>query len=212
MTANQRSVRSQCLLFAGYGGLVFIAGFVTLGFLARPYHPLRDSISALELTQLGAWQQLNFVLFGVLLCLFAWGLRRELKRDWGARSIPLFQGLAGAAVIGDGFFLHPVPHMICDLIAFNASVCVLFLFAWRVRRDVRWRGWATGSVLTALGMMTCLFLFGMLDHIGGPAGLMEKLATAVRTLWSVALASRLLSGASLGPASDANLRAERAVR
>ncbi|HET8635550.1 MAG TPA: hypothetical protein VFL96_01740, partial [Acidobacteriaceae bacterium] len=51
-------------------------------------------------------------------------------------------------------------------------------------------------------MMGFLFSFGMLNHLGGPAGLMEKMATVVRTLWSVALASRLLSGATLAPVSD----------
>ncbi len=113
-----------------------------------------------------------------------------------------FQGLAGVAVVGDGLLLRPVPHMICDLIAFNSTLCVLFTFAWRVRHDQRWRGWPTGSVLTAVAMMVCLFLFGLLDHLHGPAGLMEKLATAVRTLWSVVLVSRLVSGASLAPDGD----------
>ncbi|MGH9563879.1 MAG: hypothetical protein ACRD3S_20690, partial [Terracidiphilus sp.] len=58
------------------------------------------------------------------------------------------------------------------------------------------------SILAAIAMMTFLFLFVMLNHLGGPAGLIEKLATAVRTLWSVALVTRLLSGASLAPVDD----------
>jgi hypothetical membrane protein len=203
MSRSKSQSRSNPLLLTGFGGLLFIAVFTTLGFLADPYHPLRDSISALEVTQLGQMQRASFVLFGVLLCLFAWALRRELQSGWGAQAIPFFQGLAGIAVIGDGLFLWPTePHMVCALIAFNADLCVLFIFAWRVRHDVRWRGWSIGSLLGAVLMMAFLFSFGMLNHFGGPAGLMEKLATVVRTIWSVMLASRLLSGASLAPVSN----------
>jgi hypothetical membrane protein len=203
MSRSEPQSPSAPLLLTGFGGLLFIAVFTALGFLSHPYHPLRDSISALEVTQFGQIQRASFILFGVLLCLFAWALQRELRSGWEARAIPVFQGLAGIAVIGDGVFLWPTqPHMLCALIAFNADLCVLFLFAWRVRHDIRWRGWPTGSLLSAAAMMAFLFSFGMLNHFGGPAGLMEKLATGVRTIWSVALASRLLAGVRLAPAGD----------
>jgi len=201
---NEPRPRSIPLLLTGYGGILFIAVVATLSYLAHPYRPLQDSISALEITQLGWAQQVNFILFGVLLCLFALALRRELKSGWGAQAIPFFQALAGIAVIGDGLFLWPTgPHTLCAFIAFNAGLCVLLIFAWRVRHDTRWSHWATGSILAAVAMMTFLLCFGLLNHRGGPAGLMEKLATAIRTIWSVALVSHLLSGASLAPVGDA---------
>lgn len=201
---TELQARSIPLLLTGYGGLLFIAVFTTLGYVAHPYHALKDAISTLEVTQYGPVQQANFVLFGVLLCLFAWALRRELQSGWGALAIPLFQIVAGLGVIGDGFFLWPTAlHMVCALIAFNAALCVLFCFAWRVRHDIRWRGWATFSSLTAVATMAFLFCFGMMNNVGGPAGLMEKMATVVRTVWSVALVTRLLSGVSLAPAGDA---------
>jgi hypothetical protein len=190
--------RATTLLLAmGYGGVLFILTFVLLGFLAPGYNSLRDSISALELTPLHLAQQINFFLFGVLLALFSLGLHREMQAGFGATLIPIFQFLAGLGVIGDAIFLQPAPHMACDILAFNASLCVLFLFAWRHRRDPRWRGWSTFSVATAIAMMALLFGFGMADHLGGPAGLIEKLATSVRTLWSVLLVTRLLAGSSL---------------
>lgn len=204
MSRSEPQARSIPLLLTGCCGLLFIAVFITLGYLAHPYHALKDTISALEVTQFGPIQQANFILFGILLCLFAWALRRELQSGWGALAIPSFQLLAGVGAMGDGFFLWPTPlHMVCALIAFNAGLCVLFCFAWRVRHDARWRGWAAFSSLTALATMAFLFCFGMLNHIGGPAGLMEKMATVVRTVWSVALIMRLLSGVSLAPAGDA---------
>ena len=190
------------LLLAGCGGVLFIATFVVLGFLTPGYNSFRDTISALEFTPFKLAQQINFLVFGVLLCMFAVGLRRELQQGFGAVLIPLIQFFAGLGVIGDAVFVRPVPHLACDLVAFNASLCVLFLFAWRFRRDPRWRGWAAYSIVTAAVMMTLLLGFGMANHLGGPAGLMEKLATTVRTTWSVLLVARLLAGARLAFAPD----------
>jgi hypothetical protein len=190
------------LLVAGCGGVLFIATYIVLGFLTPGYNSLRDTISALELTPFQLAQQINFLVFGVLLCMFALGLRREMQQGFGSVVIPLIQFINGVAVIGDGVFIRPVPHLVCDLLAFNAALCVLFLFGWRFRRDPRWRGWTAYSILTAIAMMALLFGFGMANHFGGPAGLMEKLATVVRTTWSVLLVARLLAGSCLALPPD----------
>lgn len=198
--SRARGTGASLLLLSGLGGLLFISTFVALGFAVPGYSQLRDTISALEQTTLGPAQQANFFFFGVLQFVFAVALGRELESGFGARLIPFCQGLAGAGVIGDAIFLVAAPHLACDLVAFNASMCMLLLFAWRVRKDARWHGWATYSVATVLAMMALLFAFGWMNAHGGPAGLMEKLATTVRTLWSVALVARLFSGAELAPA------------
>jgi hypothetical protein len=187
------------MLLGGFGGIPFIATFVALGLMTPGYDSSRDTISALELTSSCLGQQINFFVFGLLICLFALGLRRELQRGFGATLIPVFQFLAGLGVMGDAIFIRPAPHLACDLLAFNSGLCVLFLFTWRFRGDRRWRGWSWYSIFTAVAMMTLLFGFGMALHFGGPAGLLEKLATCARTLWSVLLVLRLLAGARLAP-------------
>jgi hypothetical protein len=48
-------------------------------------------------------------------------------------------------------------------------------------------------------MMAFLTAFGFANHLGGPAGAMEKLATSTRTLWSVVLTVKLLGGTRLEP-------------
>jgi hypothetical protein len=87
--------------------------------------------------------------------------------------------------------------LVCDLIAFNSSLLVLFLFAWRFSGNSRWKGWTAYSILTALLMMAFLTAFGVANHLGGPAGAYEKLATLARPSWSVLLVGRLYSGRSL---------------
>ena len=124
-------------------------------------------------------------------------------KNWGhgrcALLIPLFQLLSGVGVIGDAVFIHPPHHLVCDLVAFNSSLLVLFSFAWCFRRDVRWKGWSRYSIVTAILMMGQLTAFGFVNQHAGPAGAMEKLAAATRTLWSVLLAAKLLAGARLDP-------------
>ncbi len=196
---TNRTRSTTLLLFGGFGGVLFIATFVGLGFVTPGYSLMRDTISALELNPFGMAQQANFFVFGVLICMFAVGLRREMQEGFGAVLIPFFQFLGGLGVIGDALFIHDGPHLACDLVAFNSSLCVLFLFAWRFRRDPRWRGWTAYCILTAVAMMALLFGFGMANHLGGPAGLLEKLATTLRAVWSVLLVTRLLGGATMGP-------------
>ena len=195
-----RARATTLLLCGGFGGILFVVTFVVLGLITPGYSLLRDTISALELTPLGMAQQANFFVFGILICMFAVGLWREMQEGFGVVLIPVFQFLGGLGVIGDALFIHDGPHLACDLVAFNSSLCVLFLFAWRFRRDPRWSGWSTYSILTAVAMMALLFGFGMANHLGGPAGLLEKLAATVRTVWSALLVTRLLGGAMLAPA------------
>jgi len=192
-----RSVLQKFLLAAGFGGVLFIAAFLVLGMLAPGYNSVRDTISAIELTTLGAAQRANFLLFGLLLCAFAASLRRELAGGRSAFLIPFFQALGGIGVIGDAIFIHNPLHLACDLVAFNSALLVLFLFAWRFRREPDWSGWMAYSIVTAIAMMAFLTAFGFASHLGGPAGLMEKLASCTRTLWSALFAARLLAGKSL---------------
>jgi len=142
-------------------------------------------------------QRANFFVFGLLLCAFALGMRNELGQGRGSVLIPSFQALAGFGVIGDAIFIYNPLHLACDLLTFNSALVFLFLFAWRFCREPRWKGWAAYSIVTALLMMAFLTAFGFANHHGGPAGLMEKLASCTRTLWSALFVARLLGGDQL---------------
>lgn len=198
MTAERRSLTQSLLLSAGFAGAFFVLTFIILGKLAPHYDFFRDPISALlGPTGVGSAQRANFIVFGLLLCLFAIGLRRELLPGGaGATVIPVFQFLSGVGVVGAGVFIQAPLHLVCDLIAFNSALAVLFAFGWRFRRAVNWRWWSTYSVSTAALMMTLLAAFGFFTSTSGPAGAAEKVATTIRALWSVLLTAKLLRGAT----------------
>jgi len=192
-----RSKTQTALLAAGFGGILFVLTFLVLGVMVPGYDALRETISALEFTALGSAQRINFLVFGLLLMTFGVALRRELGTGRGSVLIPTFQCLSGVGVAGDAIFIHEPLHMVCDLIAFNSALLVLFLFARRFSGDSQWKGWTTYSILTALLMMAFLTAFGVANHLGGPAGAFEKLATLMRTSWSVLLVEKLYSGRRL---------------
>ena len=197
ITDTNRSKVQTALLAAGFGGILFVMTFLVLGAMAPGYNALRETISALEFTTLGFAQRINFFIFGFMLLLFALALRRELGAGRGAVLIPVFQCLSGVGVAAAGIFIHEPLHLVCDLIAFNSALLVLFWFAWRFSVDPRWKGWMAYSILTALLMIAFLTAFGVANHLGGPAGVFEKLASLTRTSWSVLLVWNLYSGRRL---------------
>ena len=196
-TRTHRSKAQTALLAGGLGGVLFVLTFLLLGALAPGYDALRETISALEFTSLGFAQRINFLVFGLMLMAFSLALRRELCAGRGAVLIPIFQFLSGVGVAGDAIFIHEPMHLVCDLIAFNSALLVLFLFAWRFSGDSRWEGWTAYSILTALLIMAFLTAFGVANHLGGPAGAFEKLASLTRTSWSALLVGKLYSGRRL---------------
>jgi hypothetical protein len=180
------------LASGGAAGIIFISVFLVLGAVAPGYRFAHDTISSVELTAVGLGQQANFIVFGVMLGCFALGLRRELKKGRGVLLIPLLQWVSACAVIGDGLYIHNPLHMACDLVAFNATLALLFAFAWRFWSDPMWKGWSAYSIATALLMMGFLMAFGISNGHGGPAGAFEKFAVMTRTTWSALLVGRLL--------------------
>jgi hypothetical protein len=194
---NKKPLSQVILLSFGFAGLLFMAVYFLLGFSAPGFNTLRDTISSLELVKNGWLQQLNFIIYGILLGFFNIGLVKELKSGLNAILIVLFQVFISIGLIGDGIFIHEPLHTMCDLITFNSALIVLFLFAWRFYKGSNWRGWTAYSILTALLMMALLAAFGIANKNHGLSGLYERLVVLPRALWTILFTVRLLKGRSL---------------
>jgi hypothetical protein len=193
------------------GSLLFTGTYVIEGITRPGYDAWQQAISALSLGPGGWVQQANFVLFGVLTFLSAFGWHQLLKPGAGSIWFPLFQSLTGLGLIVDGFFsqdpapgyppgaaltaptLHGVLHVLFAFVTILALAGSCFVLARRFAAEPRWRGWATYSVMT--GLLTILFitLFGVENaHVGPIAGLFERLSGGVHSLWSCLLLVLLL--------------------
>jgi hypothetical membrane protein len=197
-TGAQRPLLVTLLLSSGIvGSSLFTVFYMVEASLAPGFNSMQQAISDLELVKNGWLQSANFVMLGVFMAMFAIGLYLELKRGILAIILPVFQGLVASGLILSGLFIHDPFHTIASMIAFISLVIGFFLFAWLFYNDNRWKGWAIYSIVSAILMMTLLAMFGISKSSGGPAGLYERLAVAVRSLWSLLFTVKVMCGARL---------------
>lgn len=175
--------------------VLFVGAFLAQGAVRPGYAPLRDTISALMNGDAGWGQRLNFAVFGILVIGFAAGLRIALVPGIGAIWVPRLKALEGLCLMAAGIFPDPV-HTAVTVGSFTLALITYVILARRFWTGGRRGGWVAYSIATGLLSVTCLALFGALGagHGPGPAGLFEKLATAVNGLYTLILALTLLLG------------------
>src|SRR6516164_10917709 len=105
LASGALSVWAWLLLAAGTaGGLVFTGVYLAEGATRAGYRALAQPISALSLGPGGWVQQLNFIVFGVLVCASAAGWRAALAPGRGALGFPVLRVAAGVGLVMDGLF------------------------------------------------------------------------------------------------------------
>lgn len=185
----------------------------------RPgYSAWQQAISALSLGPGGWVQQVNFVVFGAITIWVAVASRKLLKGGVGATWYPILRGLEGLALILDGFFsqdpvpgyppggaipstptLHAAIHQIFAFVSITAIAVGFFILARRFTREPGWRGWATYSLITGIMTIVLISIFGALSGQHSEiAGLFERLATSLGTVWGLIFYTRLWLGAGFG--------------
>ena len=200
---SSRSVAQTLLLSCGIlASVLFTATYLIEGALHPGYDLMRQTISSLELVSNGWTQQVNFIVYGLLLGVFAVGIRKELFGGFGATVFPILQVLIALGLIISGIFVFEPLHTTGDYITFLSAVIGLFVIARRFAQERHWGiGWAVYSIGSALLMMGFLAAFGIALGHGGPAGLFERLAGLVRSIWTILFVGRLLIEARLSPQS-----------
>ncbi|WP_433060610.1 DUF998 domain-containing protein [Dactylosporangium sp. CS-033363] len=200
---------SRVRLAAGIAGPVLFSVATVVQAAVRPhYDPVRHLISDLALTSQGWPQTANFVVTGILVVVFATGLRRTIRdgpaSTWGPRWI----ALTGLAFVAAGLFTtdpgpdyppgatpatswHGILHQIAGPLVFVGLTVTAFVYARRVAR-----GWAIAAgVLTALCFLVTDVLVA-LAYSGtwrtAPAGLFESAALYIGLAWLVTLAIHTL--------------------
>ena len=159
-----QSLATKLLLACGaIGPLLFIAVFLIEGTTRSDYNPLRYPISSLSIGNLGWIQAANFLMVGLFLFAFAFGLRRVLRASRGVGVFwgPLLFGLAGLGLFCAGIFttdpiygyppsaplvlaqysVHGHFHDIFSLLLFIALPAACFVFCRRFA-TLGERGWA----------------------------------------------------------------------
>jgi uncharacterized protein DUF998 len=204
------SVRSWLLLAAGTtGGVLFTGAYLAEGATRAGYRALALPISALSLGPGGWVQQLNFIVFGLLVCMSAAGWRALLAPGRGAVAFPVLHVAAGLGLVMAGLFsqdpsggyppdaqagaptVHGQVHTLFATVTIVALAAGCFVLARRFAAEPAWRGWAMPTAAAGIATLVFIAAFGAAGAHGGLAGLWERAAGGANTLLSLAVLARL---------------------
>jgi len=191
------------------GGVAFTGVYLAEGATRAGYRALAQPISALSLGPGGSMQQLNFVIFGVLVCLSAPGWRAVLAPGRGALAFPVLRVIAGVGLVMDGLFaqdpsggyppgaragvatLHGQVHTLFAMITITALASGCFVLAARFAVEPGWRRWAVFAAAAGVSTIVFITAFGAAGGHGGLAGLWERAAGGATSVLTVAVLFRL---------------------
>ena len=206
---------TRWLLACGVIGPVFFSATYLIEGAFRPsYDPLVQEISALSLTDLGWIQILNFIVSGILILLFAIGLKKVLKLGRGATLGPLLVAIAGLSLVVAGIFVtdpqlgYPPgtppgpltrPVSLHGLIHNLAGLCFAFIglpgacvvLALRFAREPPRKAWSIYSGASSILIWVSSIGFQYASLTGGYGGLVQRVDGSIGFAWIALLAVSL---------------------
>lgn len=203
-TPRRPPSRPSRLLLAGLiAGPLFTVAYVAQSALRDDgYSAVRDPVSSLAIGPHGWAQIANFLVCGVLVLLFAVGLRRSLRSGPGALALPILVGIWGVGLLGAGVFVtdpvggpvtwHGQLHDLAFSLPGFAALTVAMLtagIAFARRRSGRFALYSalSGVAFAALFVLATAGFSGA-DSWAATAGLWQRLCVSVGWLWLALLA------------------------
>ena len=152
-TTNFLIDRRKLAAWAGMiGPVLFIAIFTLEGWLRPGYNPLGMFVSELSLGPRGWVQIVNFIVFGVLLLVFTWGVADEFQDGKMSRAGLILLAIIGISFLVSGPFVmdpgttipnliswHGRLHSIFGALVFSLSPASCFVFFHCFRKNPKWR-------------------------------------------------------------------------
>jgi len=200
-------VKTKVLLICGaIAGPLFTLAWIVEGATRPNYNPLRHPISSLSIGDAGWMQATTFIVTGLLMLAFAFGLRRIPQIRAGSTWGPLLIGVMGMGLLGAGLFvtdpMNGYPPGTPDLLLqyslpgrlhrlFSAlfflglpSACFVFarLFAKRGKRR-----WSVYSVVTGIAFLVMFIVtsagFSQVEGLVNYAGLFQRITLTIGWVW-----------------------------
>ena len=193
------------------GPILFTVGFVVQGFLRTDlrfgYNPAAQQISDLTAGPFGWVQQGDFVVFGLLLIVFAVGLQLGIRRAWPWAVGPALVAWNGVELVIAGLFplredaaghiFDPLGvHGVNGTVFFLCIGVVLGVLSRQLARDERWRDRSAYTLASGVVVFVLVLLNGFLaERTQAPLhpwlGLVQRAILAVWFPCLIVLALRL---------------------
>jgi hypothetical protein len=208
--------KTSLLLLGGpLGCALAILVFLTLGFTRANYSSLKHPVSSLALDHLGWIESLSFILSGILVFIFSFGLDRTLREVKGGRWTASFLSAVGIGLIGAGIFktdpIYGYPmdepllleqttltgklHELLSVFVFIGLPVAAFRFTLQFA-EMGERGWANYSLFSGIAVLAFLLLaeigFQQIPYLVEFAGLFQRLSIIAGCTWLTLLAFYIL--------------------
>ena len=188
--------------------IIFIIILIIASLLRPDYSHLTNFVS--ELGAVGApyaiIQRINFVLTGILIVAFTFGLHRGIGDGKGSIIGPLLVAIFGLSAVMSGIFstdtIQPgsfsdIMHSMSSAIGSVAAIIAFFTISERLEKDILWKPYRSFSIVIAIvAIIGSVVGVGILGAIGIP-GLGQRLFLAVLFLWIEVMAIRLFQISSI---------------
>jgi hypothetical membrane protein len=209
-------VKTKMLLLCGaIAGPLFTLAWIVEGATRANYNPLRHPISSLSIGDTGWMQATTFIVTGLLMLAFAFGLRRIPQIRAGSTWGPLLIGVMGIGLLGAGLFVtdpmngyppgtselllqYSLPgrlHRLFSALFFLGLPSACFVFA---RLFAKWgkRRWSIYSVVTGIAFLVMFIVtsagFSQVEGLANYAGLFQRITLTIGWVWLTLLAIFLL--------------------
>ena len=188
------------------GPVLFVAVVLVQSLLHPDYSQVALPISALAAWPGGWVQNVNFVVFGLLMIAYAIGLHLGMRPGRAGMIGPALLVLSGVGLIVAGFspwrevdgdFIVPVGHRLGAVLSFLGAGSGLIAISRRMAGDPRWRSVATyalasGIAIVVLFVATFTLVVPPDAPLQGWGGLVQRVTIAVWFPCLIVLALRLL--------------------
>ena len=190
------------------GPALFTLSFTINGFLRQGYNPIRRYVSELSIGPQGWIQIVSFILLGVSIMLFAFGLRVSLRTGKASRSAPILFMIIAVCYFLSGPFvtdpmamfdnqqtLHGTLHGIFGAIVFSLSAASCFVLWGRFRTDETWEPLAAFTMISGIVMVVLIVLMkiGQLQTglLSDWAGVIQRCCLIIFYAWVFAISIRI---------------------
>ncbi len=211
MTAPDRPGSGRRLRLATAAGtaapVLFVAVFVTEGWLRPDYQPLSMFVSELSLGPRGWVQIANFLVSGALLIVFARAAAPYLRGGRAGAVGPILLQIIGLSLMASGPFVtdpsalitrpsvHGLIHGVFGAVVFSLAPVSCFVFYRRFRRDPAWHRLAAWSLVAAVSLVVGIVLLRLAQQPGGALfawrGLVQRAVLITFMGWLFAVAAYL---------------------